>query len=227
MNSEVQMVVFDMAGTTVDEGKIVYKSVRQALLEAGLDLTLDQVLEIGGWNKKEGIRHLLNTHNGSPVDTGKVDQVHQRFLEIASAAYASGEGIQEMPGTTEVFQELKSRGIKVVLDTGYFRDMANVLIDHMGWDQQDLIDYSVTSDEVEKGRPYPYMIQKAMEQLNVEDPSKVVKVGDTLSDIEEGKNAGCGWIVAIASGAVSEEKLKENKPTKVIHELKELLELIN
>ena len=224
MNSEVQMVVFDMAGTTVDEGKIVYKSVQKALQEAGISLSLEQVFAIGGWNKKEGIRHLLDTYTGS---TEKVDLVHQRFLEIANAAYASGEGIQEMPGTTEVFQELKNRGIKVVLDTGYFRDMANVLIQHMGWDQKNLIDYSVTSDEVEKGRPYPYMIQKAMEQLEIEDPAKVVKVGDTLADIEEGKNAGCGWIVAIASGTVSEEKLKENKPTKVIHELKELLELIN
>ncbi|MEM6633387.1 MAG: phosphonatase-like hydrolase [Bacteroidota bacterium] len=227
MNSEVQMVVFDMAGTTVDEGKIVYKSVQQALAESGVTISLTQVLEIGGWNKKEGIRHLLNTYSPSEVSPEKVDQVHQRFLEIASAAYATGEGIQEMPGATEVFRELKSRGIKVVLDTGYFRDMANVLIDHMGWKKHELIDYSVTSDEVERGRPYPYMIQKAMEQLEVHDPAKVIKVGDTLSDIEEGKNAGCGWIIAIASGAISAEKLMENKPTKVIHELKELLELIN
>ena len=40
------------------------------------------------------------------------------------------------------------------------------------------------------GRPYPYMIFKNMEALHITSVDKVMKVGDTISDIREGKNAG-------------------------------------
>lgn len=50
----VKMVVFDMAGTTIDEGKTVYKCVRDALSEYGFEFTLEDVMSrIGGMNKKE------------------------------------------------------------------------------------------------------------------------------------------------------------------------------
>lgn len=42
----------------------------------------------------------------------------------------------------------------------------------------------------QKGRPYPYMIFRNMEALGLMDVRRVIKVGDTVSDIREGKNAG-------------------------------------
>ena len=40
------------------------------------------------------------------------------------------------------------------------------------------------------GRPYPYMIYKNMQQFQITSVEEVVKVGDTVSDIREGKQAG-------------------------------------
>jgi len=52
MSNKIKMVVFDMAGTTVNEDNMVYKTLRTAINEAGFDFTLDQVLEQGAGNEK-------------------------------------------------------------------------------------------------------------------------------------------------------------------------------
>jgi len=52
-------------------------------------------------------------------------------------------------------------------------------------------DLVVTSEDVDgMGRPSPAMIQFIMKKFNIDDPKKIIKVGDTLVDIEEGRNAG-------------------------------------
>merc|ERR550539_2121974 len=70
-----------------------------------------------------------------------------------------------------------------------------------------IVDGQVSSYEVKDGRPAPFMIFKLMEDLGVEDVRRVAKVGDTVRDIQEGKNAGCGLVVGVLTGADSKEKL--------------------
>ena len=96
----------------------------------------------------------------------------------------------------------------------------------MGWEDQDLIDFSVTSDEVEEGRPQPHMIRLAMEALGVENPQTIMKVGDTQSDIDEGRNAGCGIIVGISSDQYSREQLLSMGATHAIDQLSEIIQIL-
>ncbi len=221
------MVVFDMAGTTIDEQKTVYKCVREALIEYGFEYDLEDVLNrIGGMNKREGIALLMKQVEPSVTEEA-IDVVFQVFKTNVEKAYSEGNGLKEMDGATELFGLLKSRDIKVVLDTGYFRTTANLLIDKMGWERDGLIDFSVTSDEVRAGRPEPYMIQKAMDVFQIQSPSEVAKVGDTRSDIEEGINAGCQLIVGISSDQYSKEDLLEMGATHAIDSLNELKETLN
>src|SRR5262249_11687511 len=44
--------------------------------------------------------------------------------------------------------------------------------------------------DVPAGRPWPWMIFRIMEATGICPPAAVVKVGDTVPDIEEGRNAG-------------------------------------
>ena len=53
-----------------------------------------------------------------------------------------------------------------------------------------------------KGRPYPYMIFRNMEKLELKDVSRVMKVGDTVSDILEGKNAGLVTVGVLEGSSV-------------------------
>ena len=61
-------------------------------------------------------------------------------------------------------------------------------------------DCVVTPDITGAGRPTPFMLYECMRRLNVYPPAAVVKVGDTVVDILEGRNAGA-WSVGILTGS--------------------------
>lgn len=208
MGSEknIAMIVFDMAGTTVDEGKIVYSSIQQALGSFDVTYPLEEVYaQVGGMNKKEGIRKLIKL-SSVPVSEDLVDRATAAFLETVEERYRNDPAVREMPGAGRLFRTLRNAGVRVVLDTGYFRRTADILIDKLGWREDGLIDYSVTSDEVEQGRPAPLMIRKAMEYFDMSEPKCVAKVGDTPADMQEGINAGCGMCIGMVSRADAARK---------------------
>lgn len=221
------MVVFDMAGTTIDEQKTVYMCVREALADFGYEYTLAEVVDrIGGMNKCEGIALLMKAQQAE-VNEDAVQVVFESFKKNVEAAYEKGDNLKEMDGASELFAYLKANDIKVVLDTGYYRTTADILIDKMGWAEKELIDFSVTSDEVEAGRPASFMIEKAMAKFGIESRAEVAKVGDTRSDIEEGKNAKTAYVVGISSEQYSKADLMEMGATHAIDRLIELKEILN
>lgn len=224
MNTE--LIVFDMAGTTVNDGKTVYKSVQSALKRAGYDYDLQTVMDrIGGINKFTGIKDLISIKTNSP-DQQVVHQVHDDFLRIVDHSYKTDPNLKEIEGTTKLFRWLRDRSIKIALDTGYHRKTADILIDRMGWKNEGLLDCSVTSDEVPEGRPAPYMIHHIMSLTNVLNPNRIVKIGDTVSDIQEGRNANCGKVISIYSGTQPVDVLKKENPDHLIYKLEELYSII-
>ena len=132
----------------------------------------------------------------------------------------------EAPGAGETFRRLRQAGVKVALNTGFSRDIAQTLIDRLKWELDELIDASVTSDEVERGRPHPDMIRRLMLKLGVTDPQRVAKVGDTPADLLEGKNAGCGLIVGVTQGSCARTQLERFPHDYLIGSVAELPELL-
>lgn len=92
----------------------------------------------------------------------------------------------------------------------------------LSWKNNPLIDATICSDEVPQGRPAPFMIQTLMEQLGVDDASKIVKVGDTEVDVLEGRNAACGLVVSVTTGAYTRNQLETYHPDHIIDSLSEL-----
>ena len=66
-----------------------------------------------------------------------------------------------------------------------------------------------------------------MQQLLIENAADVIKVGDTEVDIKEGRNAGCGLVVAVTTGAYLREQLNQHHPDYIINSLNELLPIID
>lgn len=218
----IHLAVFDMAGTVVDEQNLVYKAVHKAILEVGFDLDLETVLLLGaGKEKLQAIRDVLTGIAGNPVEDDLALSIFQNFQTKLDAAYAIG-GIAEQPGAGEIFQFLQQRGIRVALNTGYSRQVTNLLLDRLGWKNSPFIDTVVCADDVSRGRPYPDMILLAMKNTGISDASTVFKIGDSQIDIEEGKNAGCGMTFGITTGAQTREQLLLAEPTAVLDTLDEL-----
>lgn len=221
----IRMVVFDMAGTTVDENNIVYKTLQKTINNAGFNFSLDQVLEVGaGKEKLMAIKDIIQS-GGNNCDEEKADEIYISFSAELSEAYNNYK-LQPQPGAEELFARLKEKNILVVLNTGYNKVTANSIVQKLGWQVGLQIDALVTANDVSNNRPQPDMIFLAMRQFGIEHGEEVVKVGDSIIDIEEGKNAGCKLSVGITTGAHTHVQLASAKPNYIIHHLSELLPLI-
>ena len=121
---------------------------------------------------------------------------------------------------------LHQKNILVVLNTGYNRQTAEFLVKKLGWQEGKEIDALVTASDTERNRPYPDMIELAMKRLSVNDAATVVKVGDSIIDIEEGKNAGCRFSIGVTTGAHTRLQLESAKPDYIIDSLSDLLDIV-
>lgn len=224
----IKLVVFDMAGTTVEDNQNVAQALKSAIAAFGHEVSLEDINIVMGYPKPVAVRSLLQQYAGAAVaaDDELVNRIHDRFVKEIIVYYGESDGIREKEGAGAVFLRLKEMGIKVALDTGFSRDIANAIIQRLGWEKSVHYDVSITSDEVPRGRPYPDMIFRAMELLQINDVAEVVKVGDTLSDLQEGNAAGCRYVVGITTGAYSEEELNKEKHTHLVQRLDEIIDIV-
>jgi phosphonatase-like hydrolase len=206
----IDLVVFDLAGTTVDDGDAVNACLRATLAAAGIEADPAVVNTVMGLPKPEALRRLveqLDPPRGVPLSADHLNAMHEDFTKRMRHYYATDPAVRAIPGATAAFAAVRRAGVKVALNTGFFRPIADVLLARLGWTCPAVFDADVTSDEVPRGRPHPDMIRHLMQRLGVADVRRVAKVGDTRADLEEGANAGCGLVIGVTTGSYSREQL--------------------
>lgn len=223
---KTQLAIFDLAGTTIKDNHDVHKALRSALDEFEINATLEDINEVMGLPKPLAINLLLQKMGARRPSADLVSKIHQAFVTKMTKFYCSDPQFGETDGVSDTFGRLQNRGIKVMIDTGFDRGIADVIIERVGWKCNGLIYASVTSDEVENGRPHPDMIYRAMQIAGVTDSRLVAKVGDTVSDLVEGNSAGCGYVIGVTTGAFSRERLRNETHTHLIDSIPEILDII-
>jgi phosphonatase-like hydrolase len=219
------MIVFDMAGTTIDEDNIVYKTLHKSINEYNVDVDLSAVLEIGaGQEKLTAIKDIVSKY-GTQEDLLKANDMYHYFINHLQTAYEEFD-IKAMQNATSVLMNIRSKGILVVLNTGYDRATAQFILNKIKWTQLNEYDLLVTATDVEKNRPAPDMIHYAMKLFSIKDPKEVVKIGDSKIDIEEGQNAHCLYSIGITTGAQTKAQLMEANPDNIIDNLDELISFL-
>ncbi len=207
MEKKIAMVVFDWAGTTVDYGSsapmVVFDRVFK---EAGIQLSREQINGPMGLEKRAHIKQLLELEDATKQwketynrmwTEDDVDQLYETFEEKLAQVVA--EYSIPIDGTVETVGRLRDMGIKIGSTTGYTSQMMEGVIpraESCGYKP----DCVVTPDVTGEGRPSPFMLFECMRALHVYPVTAVVKVGDTITDIKEGKNAGA-WSVGILQGS--------------------------
>jgi phosphonatase-like hydrolase len=219
---KIDLVVFDMAGTTVNDDDSVNRCLRAALAAAGLSVTAAQVNAVMGLPKPSAIAILIDGSAMKNELGDQIEKIHNDFVARSIDFYRRDPSVYEVPGTKRVFETLKRSGIRVALDTGFNRAITQVILDRLGWAQSPLIDATICSDEVPQGRPHPDMIQALMARLAVDDVRTVVKVGDTPADLQEGERAGCGLVVGVTHGTHSRTELEAYYHTNLIETIADL-----
>lgn len=204
----IDLVVYDMAGTVVEEGGLVYKTLRRVMVEDGMDVPQEAMHAWHGARKESVIEHFAEQAL-TPADEieGRVERVSAAFEKAIMEGYfgADSKVAHIDTGLMNYFEKLKAAGIKIGFDTGYPADIQKGLVEKLGFEKA--VDAYISSYDVPQGRPYPYMIHHLMERLNVMSAARVAKMGDSVRDMEEGRNAGCGVVVGVLSGADTAEEL--------------------
>ena len=222
----IRLAVFDIAGTTVADDHAVANAFRNAFESYGYgEISEEDVKPLMGYKKPIAIRMVLEKL-GVDEDIALVEDIHDEFVSEMMDYYEYSPEVKPMPEAENVFLQLKERGIKVALNTGFSKDIADVIVSRLQWKERGLIDDYIASDEVEAGRPQPFMIQTLMQRAGITDANEVIKIGDTEVDVNEGRNAGCSLVVAVTTGAFTKEQLQEYNPDHIIDDLSQLPALI-
>jgi len=200
----LQAVILDWAGTTVDHGSLAPILVLQKIFaDRGIEISEEEARRDMGVLKKDHIRSLLaiprindawkNRYRQAPGE----DEVETLFADfIPQQISCLAECSSVISGVTDVVQCLRDRGLKIGSTTGYTRPMMDVLLSHAA--RQDYVpDCAICPDDVGAGRPLPWMIYENAIRMKVYPLEAVIKVGDTISDIEEALNAGT-WAIGVS-----------------------------
>lgn len=217
----IKLAVFDMAGTTVMDRSNVAAAFINAFAKQELNITEADANPLMGYHKPLAIQLMLEKLGLEP-DAGFIEEIHADFEEEMVDFYEYDPAVKPMPDAEEVFLQLKEKGIRIALNTGFSRRIAETIIHRFQWKEKGLIDDYIGSNEVAMGRPYTYMISELMKRAAVDDAKEVIKIGDTPVDIEEGRNAGCRMVIAMTTGATSRDVLEAAAPDHVLNQLSDI-----
>ncbi len=218
--SRPALVVFDMAGTTVEDRGQVPAAFAAALAAHGIRVTPEQINAVRGASKRQAILQFV------PAGAHQADQaarVHAAFRAALAARYEA-DGVRPIAGAAEVLGELRARGIKVALTTGFDREVTTLLLSKLQW-SSGVADAIVCGDDVEHGRPAPDLIHRAMSTLGVADAATVAAIGDTTLDLEAGSRAGVAWNIGVLSGAHRRDAMDLAPHTHLIDSVADLLDV--
>lgn len=224
----IKLVVFDIAGTTIQDEIGVMEAFRSTLKKHGYDVPMKEVAPVMGYKKIEAIAILLesNEPDKSKITPERISTIHADFVNHMISFYQNSPAIEVFPHAEDTFRKLHENRIKVGLNTGFTRAIADTIINRLAWQEKGLIDYLIASDEVENGRPHPYMINKMMQEFGITDPAEVAKVGDTEVDVREGQNAGCKYVIGITTGSFTREELEPYHPTHIIDDIANVIDIV-
>lgn len=218
----IQLVVFDVAGTTVDDsGGAVLRCLVEAARAYNLAGSDEELNALMGMNKRE-VFELLAARR-YPADREAAQRVSSEalaaFIEAMRSSYE--RSLRPLPGVEDTFAFLRERGVKIATDTGFDATINTMVMERLNWPGR-LTDLSVCSSDVPLGRPAPYMIFYAMQHLGIFDVRRVMKIGDSPADMEEGYNAGCGEVIGVLSGAHTVATLGPTRHTRLLNSVADL-----
>jgi phosphonoacetaldehyde hydrolase len=191
----VTAVILDWAGTTVDHGSLApIRTLQRLFAGRGIAVTEEEARRDMGVHKRDHIRALLRAKIGAPPDEAQVEDLFAEFIPMQMDCLAAYSAL--IPGVPAAVADLRARGIKIGSTTGYTRPMLDLLLSNAAA-QGYRPDCALCPDDAGRGRPAPWMCYLNAIRLSTYPMYTMVKIGDTISDIEEGSNAGM-WTIGVA-----------------------------
>ena len=209
LRNNITLLVSDMAGTVINEKGLIYTSLKNTLKRMGYCVSDADMKSWHGRDKREVLwNHIYKQYDPPGVKylAPRVKEAEEILLQELEESYFDNNNIELIDDELlDFFDSLRINGVKVALNTGYPKDFQNKIIDY--FDLGGRVDTWISSEEVGAGRPAPYMIHQLMERCDIPSVKNVAKIGDTVNDMREGVNAGCGLTIGVLSGADNKDDL--------------------
>jgi phosphoglycolate phosphatase len=214
--NDVELICFDMAGTTVLDNGLVLEAFRRTI--ENLEVSPDQaaaadvyVIETMGQSKIEVFTALF----GERASVAN-ESFERNFVEVAQEI-----GVSEIPGARSTIETLRDVGLQVAITTGFSPTTREALIDVLGW--RDLFEIRISPADAGRGRPAPDMLWCCALKAQITGANSLMVVGDTASDMMAGLRAGAGYCVGVLSGTDDQARLIANGAADVIDSVVDLL----
>ncbi len=218
----IELGVFDLAGTTVRDDGVVEQAFARAAERTGVaarlpwEEALGYVRDTMGQSKLDVFTHL------SGGDVELAERAPAAF-EGAYAEIVEESGVEAIDGAAELFGELRERGLKVALTTGFAPVTRDAILDALGW--RSLVDVALSPVDAGRGRPAPDLVLTALLRTGACCVQSVAVLGDTESDVRSGRRAGAGLVAGVLSGAHDRATLEAAGADYVLDTVVGLLEL--
>ena len=241
----ITLAVFDMAGTTIDDGGAVYRALELAVTDTGASVAPSDLQVWMGTEKRAAISALIELGGGT-ASADTVESAYARFGARLRESYLAEPPVP-IAGAPEAIAALRAAGVRVGLTTGFSRDIARGILDALGWEvaglasaasaastasaasadgalgaERVVVDALVCGDEVAAGRPAPYMIHRVMEATGTLSVAEVLVAGDTAVDVQAGAYAGARESIGVLTGKLGREDFAGEPATAVLASVAEI-----
>jgi len=221
---DCELVIFDKNGTLVDQQKLLLAlaiarrdSVRRELGRKSSDL----------WEKVVGVdlRKLFIDHSGPLATAARREELVvasvaaylgdkswsdakklvERVYDVADASMKSPYGSVLLEGVLDTLRDLRKHGLKMAIASTDTHSRTVESFKTLGL--AELFDAIVGSDDVSDVKPSSMMVMRILEQTCIAS-NEAVMVGDSLSDMQMGRNAGLKACIGVLTGFTPKEKLE-------------------
>ncbi len=211
--NNVRGVIFDLDGTLIDSYQAIYLGFHYAYSEMGLPpLSYGQVERAVGRGLAHTFRELLGEE--------RVPQALTLFRKKYEEVFPTHTRL--LPDAREVVGSLQGRGLQLAVATNKFGQFSRKIFEHFGMEK--MFTVILGDGDVSQNKPDPEMLYLAMDKMGV-GKEETIFVGDSVIDIQTGKNAGIP-VFAVPTGNTGREDLVRAQPAVIMNRLLDLLSLV-
>jgi phosphonatase-like hydrolase len=219
----IRLVILDVGGTIIEDRGDIPQELRRALANHGVGSTPEEISQWRGASKRAIIRHFVD-HQSLPSGANRDQLTAAIYDEFTARIIEVYRAVPAITGAEAAIRQLTQSGYLVATTTGLDRAITMSIFRRVGW--EGMFASTICSDDVEQGRPSPFMLFHAMEQARVSSVAEVVAVGDTPFDLQAGTNAGLRGVVGVLSGASTEATLRREPHTHILSSVASLPALL-
>jgi 2-hydroxy-3-keto-5-methylthiopentenyl-1-phosphate phosphatase len=212
LKKRIHGIIFDLDGTLIEAYDAIYLGLKEVFQRSGREIfphgELKQYLKADLESTLHQFFTPEDARRSIPIMRRKYEEVylhHTRFLD----------------GAKEVLETLHDRGMVLGVASNKFGRFSRGALNHL--EVSSYFRSVIGAGDVPRNKPFPDMIHAALREMEL-SPEEVVFVGDTLTDIETGKEAGVD-VYALPTGFHGRKELSKKKPKRILRSLKELTQL--